>query len=355
VSPVRDLDPPPAPLRPTNRRDRRWWTALILVVVLSFGVLLYLGTRINASKPPIPTQVVDTNGRVLMTGQDITEGQMVWQSIGGQEIGSVWGHGAYVAPDWTADWLHNEATYVLDRYARAEGATAYDALPAERQAALKARLKQDIRTNTYDPATGTVAVDAVLASSWQLNSAHYAQVFSQGNERYAIPAGTLTDATQLQQMSDFFWWSSWAAATDAPGSTATYTQNWPHEPLIDNVPTPTNVLWSIISFILLLGGISGMVWYHNYHADDEEAPSADEVPKHDPLLGYRATPSQRATIKYFLHRRRPVRGADRGRHHRLRVPRPGPGLADRPVRRPAAVVRADGPGDVAGAAAGPLR
>ena len=298
---VSDPNPPSAPpdarLRPVNRRDRRWWTALILVVVLSFGVLLFMGNEIRVNKPPYPTQVVDTNGTVLMTDDDIMKGQQVWQSIGGQQIGSVWGHGAYVAPDWTADILHRELTYVLDAYARAEGAPSYDALDAERQAALKERLKTSVRTNTYDPATGTVTIDVLRAEAWELNSAHYAQVFSEGNEQYAIPAGALTDPEHLQQMSDFFWWSAWAAETDAPGKDATYTQNWPHEPLIDNVPTPTNILWSIISFILLLGGIAGLVWYHNYHADDDEKPR--DVPTKDPLLGYRSTPSQRATIKYF--------------------------------------------------------
>ena len=280
-----------------RRRDRRWWTALIGVVVFSFGILLFMGNEIRVNKPPIPTSVVDTDGRVLMTADEIVDGQKIWQSIGGQQVGSVWGHGAYVAPDWTADILHRELTYVLDAYARQDGAQPFEALDLERQAALKQRLKTTVRTNTYDPATGTVTIDVLRAEAWELNSAHYAQVFSEGNERYAIQEGALTDPDQLQKMSNFFWWSAWAASTEAPGKDATYTQNWPHEPLIDNVPTPGNILWSIISFILLLGGIGAMVWYHNYHADDDEHPRG--IPTHDPLLGYRATPSQKATIKYF--------------------------------------------------------
>lgn len=290
-------------LRPTEaadrqrRRNRRWWTALVGVVAFSFAILLFMGNEIRVNKPPIPTQVVDTDGAVVMTGEDIVEGQKIWQSIGGHQIGSVWGHGAYVAPDWTADILHRELVHVLDGYAEQEGAASYEALDPERQAALKERLKGAVRTNTYDPATGTVTIDVLRAEAWEQNADHYAQVFSEGNEPYAIPDGTLTDPEQLRQMSSFFWWSAWAASTEAPGKDATYTQNWPHEPLIDNVPTPGNILWSIISFILLLGGIAALVWYHNYHADDDEL--AEDPPKHDPLLGYRATPSQKATVKYF--------------------------------------------------------
>ncbi|WP_051215547.1 nitric-oxide reductase large subunit [Granulicoccus phenolivorans] len=279
------------------RRNRRWWIALIGVVVFSFTVLLYMGDQIRQHKPPYPSSVVSTDGTEIISEGQILHGQQVWQSIGGQQIGSVWGHGAYVAPDWTADWLHREAVFILDRYAQQEGAASYTDLVPERQAALKERLKQLLRTNTYDPATGTVTLDPLRVEAWRANSAHYAQIFAAGHEPYAIPAGTLTDPAAMQAMNDFFWWSSWAASTNAPGEQWTYTQNWPHEPLIDNVPTTPNILWSIISFILLLGGIAGMVWYHNYHAGEDERP--EKIPERDPLLGYRSTPSQKATIKYF--------------------------------------------------------
>ena len=56
----------------------------------------------------------------LFTSQEIKDGQNVWQSIGGQEIGTVWGHGAYVAPDWSADWLHRETLFLLDKWSQKE-------------------------------------------------------------------------------------------------------------------------------------------------------------------------------------------------------------------------------------------
>ena len=281
-----------------RNHDRRWWIALAVVVLASFAVLLQQGVAIHNDKPPIPAQVRTTDGTVVITRADIDAGQRVWQSMGGQQIGSVWGHGAYVAPDWTADWLHREAVFILDRWARDEGATGYDALDVERQAALKARLKQTLRTNTYDPATGTVTIDPVRREAWAANSAHYSRMFSEGHDNYAIQEGAVTDPVQRQQLATFFWWTSWAASTDRPGTDSTYTQNWPHEPLIDNVPTADNVLWSILSLVLLLLGIAGMVWYHTHHADHEEEPEG--IGDKDPLLGYRPTPSQRATLKYFF-------------------------------------------------------
>ncbi|WP_432558470.1 nitric-oxide reductase large subunit [Granulicoccus sp. GXG6511] len=276
-------------------RDLRWWVALIVVLVGSFGVLLYMGQQINQHKPPVPDRVVAEDGRQLMTGDDIINGMKVWQSIGGQQIGSVWGHGAYVAPDWSADWLHREAVFILDEYA---GPGGYDSLDVEQQAAYKARLKATLRTNTYDADTGAVTIAPVRVAAWEANSAYYAQIFAQGHVEYAIPANTLSDPDLMRQMNAFFWWSSWSAATNAPDSDVSYLQNWPHEPLIDNVPTTTNILWSIISIILLLLGIAGLVWYHNLHADDGEL--REDIPTKDPLLGYKPTPSQKATLKYFF-------------------------------------------------------
>ena len=276
-------------------RDRRWWIALAVVLVGSFGVLLWMGYQINQAKPPIPARVVDSSGQVVMTGDDILAGQQIWQSLGGQQIGSVWGHGAYVAPDWTADWLHRESVLILDQIAREQGAGGYDALPADQQAAARAQLKQLLRTNTYQAGTATVTLTQVRVDAYRANSEHYAAIFAQGYEPYAIAPGSLTDPTAMTKVNDFFWWSSWAASTNAPGSDATYTRNWPHEPLIDNTPTPTAILWSLISFVLLLAGIGAMIFFHSRQQEDEVA----DPPARDPLLDYRPTASQRATVKYF--------------------------------------------------------
>ncbi|MEL4504718.1 nitric-oxide reductase large subunit [Luteococcus sp. H138] len=280
-----------------SSRDRRWWIALATVVLGSFVVLLYMGMRIDHSKPPIPTSVVAADGTELISKGEIMDGQRVWQSIGGQQVGSIWGHGAYVAPDWTADWLHRESTFLLDGYAKADGAKDYASLDAEKQAALQARLKKAMRTNTYDSRTGTITLAPGREAAFKANSAHYADIFANGHEPYAIAKGAVKDPEAMKKMNAFFWWSSWAASTDRMDGSESYTANWPHEPLVGNAPTTTNVLWSIISFILLLGGISGMVWYHNLHDEDEVT---DEAPVNDPLLGYQATPSQKATLKYFF-------------------------------------------------------
>ena len=122
-----------------------------------FGTLLYFGGEIYQAAPPIPAAVRGL-GDTLFTRAEIERGQNVWQSIGGMQQGSIWGHGSYVAPDWSADWLHREALALLELLARNAGASRYAALAAPEQARLGSILQQAMRTNTYDPQTGVVTV-----------------------------------------------------------------------------------------------------------------------------------------------------------------------------------------------------
>jgi nitric oxide reductase subunit B len=267
-------------------------------MILSFAVLGGFGFRIAALAPPIPDRVRSADGTPLFDGDLIREGQNVWQSLGGHEVGTVWGHGAYVAPDWSADYLHRELVFILDRWAPEKGASEYAKLSAEDQAALRARLKAVIRTNTYDPATGTLTLAPVRAEAFAANARHYADVFGKGRPEYAIPAGALTDEHRQHALAAFFFWTSWACGTNRPDLAVSYTQNWPHEPLIDNEPTADTVIWSVLSFVLLLAGVAGMVWYFGSLPRGEEGNA--EAPVRDPLLGYQPTPSQKATLKYFF-------------------------------------------------------
>jgi nitric oxide reductase subunit B len=281
-----------------QRSYKRLWIAFGFVMIASFAVLGGFAFRIASSAPPIPESVRTPDGTVLFDGELIREGQNVWQSLGGQQIGTVWGHGAYVAPDWSADYLHRELIFVLDRWAKEKGATNFAELPAEDQAALRARLKETIRTNTYDPQTQALTLSPLRAQAFEANAAHYADVFGNGRAEYAIPKGALTDSHRQRAMSAFFFWTAWACATDRPDLAVSYTQNWPHEPLIDNKPTSDALLWSLFSFVLLLAAVGGMVWYFGSLPKDHDEES--EAPAHDPLLGYRPTPSQKATLKYFF-------------------------------------------------------
>ncbi|HMA07127.1 MAG TPA: nitric-oxide reductase large subunit, partial [Ramlibacter sp.] len=135
--------------------NNRLWRWLGLIFVLSFGALGYLGWQIYLEAPPIPKAVVTTGGEVLFTGEQVSRGQQVWLASGGQQQGSVWGHGAYVAPDWSADWLHREAQ-ALQAIRTQELRKAPAALTAADRGAVDGALKDEMRRNSYDPATGII-------------------------------------------------------------------------------------------------------------------------------------------------------------------------------------------------------
>src|SRR5689334_10781920 len=144
---------------------RRLWLAFIAVVGISFGILGWVGTRIYQQAPPVPDRVMADDGRVVFDVGDVALGQDVWRSFGGMELGSIWGHGAYVAPDWTADWLHRELVAVLDGWARTANGASYDVMPPEDQAGLRERLRAMYRVNRFDKATGTLSVSNVRADA----------------------------------------------------------------------------------------------------------------------------------------------------------------------------------------------
>ena len=196
---------------------KKLWLSALIVVVASFGVLGWIGTRIYQQMPPIPDRVVSSDGVELIASGEIGRGQNVWQAMGGMEVGSIWGHGSYVAPDWTADWLHREAVFVLDEWARALRNASYDKLTAEEQGELQARLQQMYRTNTYDPATGVIRIDPVRARAFEACLAHYSDVFMNGETDYAIPAGTVGDPAQMKQLAAFIFWTAWAAVDQPAG------------------------------------------------------------------------------------------------------------------------------------------
>ncbi len=275
---------------------KKLWFLLTGVMAVSFAVLGWIGTRIYQEMPPIPDRVVTTEGKTVIVSGAIAEGQNVWQTMGGMEVGSIWGHGSYVAPDWTADWLHRECAFLLDRWGEAEFGAKYDVLSLERQSQLRGRLESVMRPNTYDAATKTLTVDPARAAAFESNLRHYDEVFRTGQVSYAIPKGALTDPERVRKLASFFFWTAWAGTTNRPGEKLSYTNNWPHEPLVGNRPTGETVTWTGVSVIMLLAGIGGMVWWY---ASQSGGEGVKHYPQEDPLRSWDATPSQRATQWFF--------------------------------------------------------
>jgi len=282
--------------------QKRLWTFLGLLLIGSFGVLLYLGNEIYRTAPPVPSSFRTTDGAIVASSESIGTGRQVWQSIGGHQLGSIWGHGAYVAPDWSADWLHRESIALLDVWAQAAYQQPFDRLPDGPQAELKKRLRTEMRRNTYDAATGIVTLSPERAAAIAVVAKHYESLFGTDpaletlRSHYAMREGTVDTAEHRAALGHFVFWSSWAAATNRPGQEISYTSNWPAEELVGNAPTSGTFLWTMFSILFLIAGIGALTWYYvSMHGREPEAVP----PAHDPLRGLVLTPSMRATAKYF--------------------------------------------------------
>ena len=284
---------------------KKYWLALVAVLMLTFAILGYFGKEIYRHAPPIPAQVLSTNGKVIYTKAHILQGQSAWQSVGGMELGSIFGHGAYQAPDWTADWLHRELIAWLDLAAQAQYQRPYADISPAQQAGLQVDAQAEYRHARPDDA-GVVHISERRAQAIAHTAQHYDQLFSDApafkkmREHYAMKENTLPDANKRANMAAFFFWTAWSAATERPGNPgekmSTYTNNWPPEPLVGNYPTAENIVWSIISVACMMAGVGLMVWFWSFFRNKEEEGIA--LPTKDPLLGIALTPSQRALAKY---------------------------------------------------------
>lgn len=280
---------------------KKLWGWLAFVIIASFAVLIFYGVDIYRKVPPVPEKVVTTDGTLLYTGQDVKDGQNVWQSIGGQTVGSIWGHGAYIAPDWNADYLHRESLLLLDELALKDG-KVYKDLPDEEQVKYQHLLKKELRTNTLDETTNTITFSPERAKVQAKLADYYTKLFmddasmAELRDNYAIPKNTVKDKERMDKMNTFFSWTTWVCITNRPNDDVSYTNNWPHDPTVGNIPSSSLHLWSGFSVLMLLVGVGALVFYH---AKNREEEISEALPLEDPMRNMKPTPSMRATLKYI--------------------------------------------------------
>ena len=282
---------------------KKYWIAVIAVLIIGFSILGYLGTDVYHQAPPVPTAYVSQDGQVLFTKEDILHGQSAWQSTGGQSVGTVLGHGAYQAPDWTADWLHKEVSLMLDIKAQEAFGVLYNQLGTAQQAAVKEVVKEEYLGSAVRE-DGTVVLSPERIAAMNATGRYFVELYGDNpdltltRDHFAMKDNTLPELQDRIDMARFFFWTTWMASTQRPGTEATYTNNWPHEPLLDHNPTPESVVWSVVSVIILLCGIGVVVWLWAFGKKDDE--HALVPPTEDPISKITLTPSQRALGKYLF-------------------------------------------------------
>ncbi len=277
---------------PSGRRallvSRGWLQATALVMVFGFLVLGLLAYTSYTSDPPIPGRVVDPAGRTVFSGDQIRSGQKIFLSSGLMEYGSIFGHGAYLGPDYTADYLHRAALAVEARYGGGQSDRA------------RQRTITDFDRNRYDSAANTLTYTAAQAAAFKQLEGYYHRYFSSPTTQYGLRPNAITSRAETNDLTAFFSWSAWSASARRPGHSYSYTNNWPPEQLVDNTPTANTVVWSVVSLIALLGGIGLLFaafgrWDFLGWRGREQARLSFRRPGDVAL-----TPAQRATAWFFF-------------------------------------------------------
>jgi nitric oxide reductase subunit B len=271
-----------------------WWRRCVIVAVAAcFAILGLLSVRTYRNAPPIPRRAVAPSGEVVFTDADIRAGQQVFLKHGLMENGTLWGHGAYLGPDFSAQYLHNL------------GLTAAAMLPAShlgggvlQEQQLDGEIARELKQNRYDASSGELRLTAAEAASYRQQLGYWSAYFAHPEGNGGLPEKYISDPGEIRELTAFFAWAAWASVADRPETVHSYTNNFPYDPLVGNTPTSAAILWSALSLITLLGGLALALFAFGRWNFLGWRQGERHIHPHFPtgLI----TPSQRATMKYFV-------------------------------------------------------
>lgn len=274
-----------------------WWRASLLTAAIGLSVLILVTSMVYRDAPPIPDEVVSSNGTVLFTSQDITAGQQVFLKYGLMDNGSIWGHGALLGPDFSANYLHSLALHHAATLSMQRYQLPLESLSATQRAGVEAEVALELKNNRYNAKTKVLAVDLAFEDWFNLQPSVWTDYFSDSAGNGGLQVKMISDPTELNHLSAFVAWTAWASVTNRPGKTSTYTNNFPYDPLAGNTAPADALLWSALSLIFLLGGTAAVLLA--FGKFDYLGWKAKPGYLHPKILGANVTQAQRATLKYF--------------------------------------------------------
>lgn len=178
----------------TNERLSPWWRrASLITMVLGFSVLILLTVKVYHEAPPIPVNVTDPDGSVLFTGEDIHAGQQVFLKYGLMDNGTIWGHGALLGPDFSAEYLHTLALHNATTIAQQRYDRPLDRLTPAQRAIVEAEVRAELKQNRYDPQTRVLTVDPAFEDWFRHQTSVWNEYFSNPVKNGGLSAQTISD------------------------------------------------------------------------------------------------------------------------------------------------------------------
>jgi nitric oxide reductase subunit B len=283
---------------PSEKLSPWWRNAVIIVLIIGFAVLIWIAVKSYSDAPPIPMKVVNQSGETIFTREDILGGQRVFLRYGLMENGTIWGHGAYLGPDYAAEYLHTLAIDGSETHAKQNYNRSTSSLTAVEKAAINAEVQEVLKENRYDPKNETLVFAPSEVTSYRNQIPKWTAYFSQPALNRGLLIKHIKDPREIEQLTAFFAWTAWASVVNRPGKSYSYTNNFPYDPSVGNRPTSDAILWSALSLITLLGGTAIVLFsFGRFNFLGWRGKGEHIHPQMSPGV---ATESQRATIKYFV-------------------------------------------------------
>ncbi len=273
------------------------WAAIISFIV-AMTVLLGGGYFALDKVAPYPGKVVGPDGKVLFTKQDIMAGQHVYQKYGLMDHGSVWGHGSQRGPEFSALTLHLIGKAGVEQVASKEFGKPFEQLDDVQKQIAVLKNSGDAKTNRYDPATDTLTLTEAQVTALADVEKYWEKTFKEGDVRYGFLPNTIRPEKERLEISRFFFWTAWVAAAKRPDSDYSFTNNWPPDRTVGNVPTAATYIWSLgglLSLILVLALFVYLIHFYKIWYGEAKGPALA-----DKLLNMPLTSSQVKAAKFFL-------------------------------------------------------
>jgi nitric oxide reductase subunit B len=233
-----------------------WWRhTAILVMIVGFSVLSFLTVLTYTNAPPIPDKAVDAVGHVVYSGDDIRKGQEVFFKYGLMEHGTLWGHGAYLGPDYGAEYLHRLSEVTRDTIATEKYSRPFGQLTLDEQSVVSFETGRSLKENRFEPSSRTLLLAPGEVAAYRTQTPEWSEYFTKKNAAPGLPPNYIKNPDELQALSAYFAWAAWATVANRPGKDYSYTNNWPYEPTVGNKPPVETFVWSALSLITLLGGL----------------------------------------------------------------------------------------------------
>jgi len=276
-----------------------WWRYGVLITILvCFGVLIWIAANTYQINPPVPERVVDSSGCELFSGQDIRSGQQVFLKNGLMDNGTIWGHGAYLGPDFSAEYLHQLTVDAREVLAQSIYRQTFGRLSPAQRGGVAEEVRKLLKENRYDAGTRILHYTEAETTSYIKQIERWRTHFSSPETSRGLRTGAISDPGELRQLTAFFSWAAWSSSARIPGRPYSYTNNFPYDPAAANEATGATVLWSALSLIALLAGTAAILFAFgrfDYLGWKNSRPHI-----HPELLPGTSTPSQAATLKFFV-------------------------------------------------------